>query len=34
MGKSYDFYESVDMEEDLKPLVRYFEEYGKVMPVG
>jgi len=33
MGKSYDFYESVDMGEDLKPLVRYFEEYGTVMPV-
>jgi hypothetical protein len=29
----YDFYESVDMQEDLKPLVTYFEEYGKVMPV-
>jgi len=23
----YDFYESVNMEEDLKPFVRYFEEY-------
>ena len=31
-GHSYDFYESVDMEEDLKPFVTYFEEYGKVMP--
>ena len=32
MGGSYDFYKSVDMEEDLKPLVTYLEEYGKVMP--
>ena len=31
-GHSYDFYENVDMEEDLKPFVTYFEEYGKVMP--
>jgi len=31
-GRSYDFYESADMEEDLKPFVTYFEEYGKVMP--
>jgi len=30
---SYDFYKNVDMQEDLKPLVTYFEEYGKVMPV-
>ena len=32
MGRSYDFYKSVDMQEDLEPLVRYLEEYGKVMP--
>jgi len=32
-GESYDFYKSVDMQEDLNPLVKYFEEYGKVMPV-
>jgi hypothetical protein len=32
MEGSYDFYKSVDMEEDLKPLVTYLEEYGKVMP--
>jgi len=31
-GHSYDFYESADMEEDLKPIVTYFEEYGNVMP--
>ena len=31
-GQSYDFYESVNMEEDLKPFVTYFEEYGNVMP--
>jgi hypothetical protein len=30
---SYDFYANVDMQEDLKPFVAYFEEYGKVMPV-
>jgi hypothetical protein len=29
---SYDFYESANMQEDLKPLVKYFEEYNKVMP--
>ena len=29
---SYDFYESVVMEEDLKPFVTYFDEYNKVMP--
>jgi hypothetical protein len=34
MGESYDFYKSVDMKEDLKPLVSYLEEYGKVMPVN
>jgi hypothetical protein len=33
MGKSYDFFESVDMQEDLKPLVRYLEEYGRTTPV-
>jgi hypothetical protein len=27
------FYADVDMKEDLKPFVTYFEEYGKVMPV-
>ena len=31
-GQSYDFYENVDMEEDLKPFMTYFEEYGKVTP--
>jgi hypothetical protein len=31
-GYSYDSFENVDMEEDLKPFVTYFEEYGKVMP--
>ena len=30
---TYDFYKSADMEEDLKPLVTYFEEYNKVEPV-
>ena len=30
---SYDFYESVVMEEDLKPFVTYFDEYLKVLPV-
>lgn len=30
---SYDLYASVDMEEDLKLFVTYFEEYGKVKPV-
>ncbi|KAN0127298.1 hypothetical protein V8E53_014902 [Lactarius tabidus] len=30
---SYDFFTNVDMQEDLKPFVTYFEEYGKVMPV-
>jgi len=30
---SFDFYEGVNMEEDLKPLVTYFEEYNKVKPV-
>jgi len=33
MGRSFDFYDNVDMQEDLKPFVTYFEEYGKVMPV-
>lgn len=32
MGDSYDLFESADMEEDMKPLVKYFEEYGKVIP--
>jgi hypothetical protein len=27
MGSTYDFFESVDMEEDLKPIVRFLEEY-------
>ncbi|KAN0125367.1 hypothetical protein V8E53_015557 [Lactarius tabidus] len=31
--RSYDFYASVDMKEDLKPFVAYFEEYNKVVPV-
>ena len=31
---SYDSYKNVDMQEDLGPLVRYFEEYGKVMPIN
>jgi hypothetical protein len=31
---SYDYYANVDMEEDLKLFVTYFEEYGKVMPVS
>ena len=30
---SYDFYASVDMEEDLKLFVTYFDEYNKVKPV-
>ncbi|PPQ93092.1 hypothetical protein CVT25_003124 [Psilocybe cyanescens] len=30
---SYDFYESGDMGEDLKPLITYFDEYAKVKPV-
>ncbi|KDR76816.1 hypothetical protein GALMADRAFT_210669 [Galerina marginata CBS 339.88] len=30
---SYDFYEDVNMEEDLKPFVEYFEEYNKVDPI-
>ncbi|KAF8803268.1 hypothetical protein BYT27DRAFT_7145292 [Phlegmacium glaucopus] len=30
---SYDYYKNVNMQEDLKPLVKYFEEYNKVMPV-
>jgi hypothetical protein len=29
MGKSCDFYASVDTKEDWKPLVRYLEEYGR-----
>jgi len=29
MGSSSDFYDSVDMQEDLKPFVTYLEEYGK-----
>jgi hypothetical protein len=32
MGNSYDFYKSVNMQEDLKPFTTYLEEYGKVMP--
>jgi hypothetical protein len=32
-GYSYDFYTNVDMKEDLKPFVTYFEEYNKVVPV-
>ncbi|PPR05297.1 hypothetical protein CVT26_011633 [Gymnopilus dilepis] len=32
MGESYDYYDNVNMEEDLKALVKYFEEYNKVMP--
>ena len=31
--ESLDFFENVDMQEDLKPFVTYFEEYGKVRPV-
>jgi len=34
MGISYDFYENVDMQNDLKPFVTYFEEYGKVRPAS
>ena len=30
---NFDFYKNVDMQEDLEPLVRYLEEYGKVKPV-
>jgi hypothetical protein len=30
---SYEFYAKVDMEEDVKPCVTYFEEYNKVTPV-
>jgi hypothetical protein len=30
---SYEFYAKVDMEEDIKPCVTYFEEYNKVTPV-
>ena len=33
-GESYDFFENVDMEEDLKPFVTYFEEYGKEIPAS
>ena len=29
---SLDFFENVDMEEDLKPFVTYFEQYNKVLP--
>jgi hypothetical protein len=29
---SYNFYKSVDMQEDLKALATYLEEYGKVKP--
>ena len=29
MRKSFDLFESMDMQEDLKPLVRYLEEYGR-----
>jgi hypothetical protein len=29
MGSSYDFFESVDMEEDLKSLARFLEEYAE-----
>jgi len=29
MGRSYDLYENVDIQEDLKPLVKFFEDYGK-----
>lgn len=28
MGRSYDFYDNVNMEEDLKPLIAYFEDYN------
>jgi hypothetical protein len=31
---SFDYYANVDMKEDLKLFVTYFEEYGKVMPVS
>ena len=30
---SYDFYESVVMEEDMKLFATYFDEYRRVMPV-
>ena len=30
---SYEFNTNVDMEEDLQPFVRYFEDYDKVVPV-
>jgi len=34
MGRSFDDYESVDMQEDLEPLVAYLEDYGRVKPVN
>ncbi|KAF8904716.1 hypothetical protein CPB84DRAFT_1772643 [Gymnopilus junonius] len=30
---TYDFYDNVDIEQDLKLFVTYFEEYGRVKPV-
>jgi hypothetical protein len=31
---SFDFYDNVDMQKDLKPFITYFEEYNKVKSVS
>jgi len=32
MGRTYDFLESLDMEEDLRLSVKYLEKYGRIKP--
>jgi len=34
MGRTYDFLESLDMGEDLRPSVKYLKKYGRIKPGG